>query len=73
MEKEMRDHDELPASIKDYLENSPFKARLLLYDVELILTQSFRSRISLARKKLSSPANSATNRKAHLLTFTSTQ
>ncbi|KAI9772039.1 MAG: hypothetical protein M1840_001327 [Geoglossum simile] len=38
MEKEMRDHNELPASIKDYLENSPFKARLLIYRIELMLT-----------------------------------
>lgn len=30
MEKEMRDPDELPESIQDYLENAPFEVRLVL-------------------------------------------
>jgi hypothetical protein len=33
MEKEMRDPNELPTSIKDYLENTPFKARLQDYQI----------------------------------------
>ena len=30
MEKEMRDSDELPDSIRDYLENGPFEVRLVV-------------------------------------------
>ena len=29
MEKDMRDSDEFPESIKDYLDNGPFEVRLL--------------------------------------------
>ncbi|KAI9723685.1 MAG: hypothetical protein M1812_000985 [Candelaria pacifica] len=41
MEKEMRDTDEAPVSIKDFLENSPFKIQDTPGQEEVVLTRQF--------------------------------
>ena len=41
LEKEMRDTDELPANVKDFLDNSPFELHDTSGQEEVILTRSF--------------------------------
>lgn len=41
MEKEMRDEDEVPTSVKDYLENGPFEIQDTPGQDEVVLTRKF--------------------------------
>ncbi|KAI9847222.1 MAG: hypothetical protein M1838_000982 [Thelocarpon superellum] len=41
MEKEMRDSDEVPVSVKDYLENGPFEIEDVSGQEEVVLTRNF--------------------------------
>lgn len=41
MEKEIRDEDEVPTSVRDYLENGPFEIQDTEGQEEVVLTRQF--------------------------------
>lgn len=63
MEKDMRDSDEYPESIKDYLDNGPFEVRLSQDVLTACAEPSSSYKIRLVKKKWFLHANSAMRRK----------